>query len=188
MSVDCYLKEIEEYVNRYNDNNSYLRNSLLITCSCTGNLKYVKYLVENNYCTNETNIFGFTAILYAARYGHLNVVHYLISRCTYNAISTTKINMLLLACLNGHYKIVKYLLVNKYQDINYNRGGYLDGTALTCAIKGEHFKVAKYLLKNGIYITPSNIYTLAHNENQHCIIKYINKMIYARIKILQKNN
>lgn len=115
---------------------------LLVLASRDGNLLSVRYLVEFGA---DVNFDKSRAIYWACRFGHLEIVEFLVS-----SGSNISIGSFVTACGNGHLDVVKYLT-----SVAKKRSGYKQ--ALTLASWNEQTEVVKYLI--GIGVTTSDLTT-----------------------------
>ena len=60
-------------------------NNALMIATYSGNYRLVEFLLENGACSKKTNIFGYTALAFAARNGHVEIGRIIISSFKENA-------------------------------------------------------------------------------------------------------
>jgi len=133
--VDARVAAI--HISAYNGNSGVVR----LLCQ--------EYGVDANCSTSETieePIKGITALEWAARKGHVEVVKALLdNQADANASYTDGVTPLLTAAYEGHAEVVKLLLENK-ADVNATD---TDGvTPLYIAVQNGHTEVVKLLLDN----------------------------------------
>ncbi|SCO09473.1 related to ankyrin [Fusarium fujikuroi] len=104
-------------------------------------------LLEKGQLADSQGIYGWTALSYAARYGHENVVKLLVARDDVNPNSTDRLygeTPLSWAAKNGHAGVVKFLLGNQgiiADCVHKNRQ-----TPLSFAAENGHLEVVRLLL------------------------------------------
>jgi ankyrin repeat protein len=108
------------------------------------------------------------AIKTAARYGHLNVIKFLIAKGTIKSGNSA----LWYACDEGHFEIVKFLFENgTIKSDNEN----LFSSPLCCATDNGHFEIVKFLVENENYSFENINYAIVrafiHHRSE--IIKYL---------------
>jgi ankyrin repeat protein len=107
---------------------------LLSKAAEEGNLKTVKFLVENGaniHCNNEAPLH------YAVKNGHLKTVKYLVEQgADIHARNDYAVRW---AARKGHFEIVKYLVENGADIYARNE------LALSWAVTNNHFRIANYL-------------------------------------------
>jgi len=111
---------------------------------------------------------------------HLDIVKYLVKKGAYiNTYSyyNSDLTPLQIACLNGNYKIVKFLLKNGAKLINLSNNY---GSALNISLFYNKFNIFKLLLKNSvnINIVDNKKRTLLH----YCAMKGYTKKVLFLIK------
>jgi ankyrin repeat protein len=116
-----------------------------------GNLNNLIQCIQNDGINIEaTNTHGYTALHLACRYGHLNVVDYLIQTCHVN-VSTCEsprvsgYNSLHIACIHGHYNVVEYLLQQNH--IHVDTKDQQGNTSLHHACRGQYIEIVQYLIE-----------------------------------------
>ncbi|XP_014389171.1 PREDICTED: protein fem-1 homolog A [Myotis brandtii] len=83
-----------------------------------------------------------TPLLIASRYGHLDVVEYLVDRCDSTPLRA--------ACFDGHLEVVRYLVGEHQADLEVaNRHGH---TCLMISCYKGHREIARYLLEQGAQV------------------------------------
>ena len=124
-------------------NNNLIKKTIqikLLNGAKKGNLKKVKLMLKRGADINFQGKYGITALDYAAAYGHLNVMNFLIENGAENI--NYALNM---ASSNGHSEVVK-LLVDQGADVNYCHVGQ---SVLELAIMSRCPRIVKILLENG---------------------------------------
>jgi ankyrin repeat protein len=110
-----------------------------------GRVPFAQAVVDAGVCVNDQDCNGNSGVLLAARYGHENMVNYLInSNCNPNLCNKIKRLPLHLACEYGQSKCVEILL-SVVQDVN-----AVDGTnepPIVLASRHGHTSVAKVLIE-----------------------------------------
>ncbi len=127
-----------------NDEQFDQESTLLHIAAYNGQLKIVKYLIENGAKVDEKDPDGWTPLPLAAGNGHLEIVKYLIENgADVNAVEKDKWTALHLATKNGHLKMVKHL-IEKGIEINSTNGN--GSTALHMAAQYGWLSNGKKLL------------------------------------------
>lgn len=126
-------------------------NTLLHVACVGGHLDMVKYILSRDYINSDISSRGErgqTPVMLAARCGHKAVFYFLV--CKGASLSFKDIddnNILHVACIGGHVKMVECLLSNDIVDINELRQ---DGTsALMLAVQHGHRDVIDLLKSSG---------------------------------------
>jgi len=116
-----------------------------------GNLNKIKELI-NSADINFQSYAGLTALMYACKNNHINIVKYLIDqgKANVNILNMSRKTVdsgtaLIYACKFNRFEIVK-ILIKSGADVNLH--GY-DGTALNKAVYNGHIPIVKYLVQNG---------------------------------------
>ena len=105
--------------------NTYLVNEALIIVSNLGNIKSVKFLMENGADVNTQNEKGITALMLASRFGHIETVKFLIEKGANVNIRDTHDKSAFLYARDNNNKDIQMLLLKQgasARPIN-NRGG-----------------------------------------------------------------
>jgi ankyrin repeat protein len=112
-----------------------------------GDLAKLRALIEEGADVNAKNMWGETALHYAAERGHKEVVELLIAKGA--DISAGRIEALQYAIDNGHTEVA-ILLINKGANVNpKTQSGW---TPLHSAVEGDYKQVAEILLAKGAYV------------------------------------
>jgi ankyrin repeat protein len=100
-----------------------------------------------DYINHDTS-HKYTALHFAARNGHLDVMNFLLNNGAEIDFRTGKNIMtpLFFAIYFGQYDAVS-LLLEKGADVNISKGGM--ATPLTAALKNKYFRIAKLLIEKG---------------------------------------
>lgn len=129
-------------------------NELMIAAS-VGDMVILALLLDaNSSDINNKDVDGWTALMFASRYGHKDIVELLLERGTVideknNRGSTP----LMIASAYGHKDVVKLLLYNKAAVDERNSGG---STALMYASMNGHKNIVKLLLYNKAGVDKKN--------------------------------
>ncbi len=107
-----------------------------------GHLNIIKYLFENNFAADSF----YESIIYAAYFGHFEIVKYMIK----NGADINTRDLLSNAAMNGHLDVVKYLIENG-ADIHLD-----DDYALIKAAGRGDLNIIKYLVENGANLHAKN--------------------------------
>ena len=138
----------------------------IIVAAANGKLTSIIYLLANGTNVNERSpildtyngwlMFKSTPLHWAAQYGHLSVVEYLVyQKADINAQSSgyPSGTPLHLAAHNGHLSVVEYL-VNQKADINAKDN--ICRTPLHYAAENDHLSVVEYLVNQKADINANN--------------------------------
>ena len=99
---------------------------------------------------DAADINGNTALIFAASYGHRDVVRLLLDRgAGINAVDVLRDTALIKAAFSGHRDVIRLLL---------DRGAGINGTALILAAQNDHIDTVKLLLSRGANINAINDY------------------------------
>ncbi|XP_068901879.1 putative ankyrin repeat protein RF_0381 [Tenebrio molitor] len=113
----------------------------------------LQVLIDNGADVNCVKTDGTSPIHRAASLGNLTAVKILSERCELNARTVKDDTPVLIAALNGHSEIVKYLVANK-ADVNVaNKAGL---TPLFRFVSCGDFPMVKYLVENGADVSAAN--------------------------------
>ncbi len=142
-TVDDLIAEVQAQMNT---------DAILINACQSGNLELVQSLI-NEHNVNTIDTYGFTPLIQASGYGHLDIVKFLLNngadinsgRVWYPSSR---------ASVNGQLDIVKFFINNNFRDVNF-RYSYGD-SLLEYASRGGHLDIVKFLLKNGAYVNTTN--------------------------------
>ena len=110
-------------------------------------LSRVKKLLNNGCDVNSTDSSGYTALHYAARSNHVDLVKFLISNgacvnCTTRAGGETPLHR---AAYMGNLEVIQLLVSNKGSIFIQNNDGQ---TCLHKACQQDHYDVVKFILTN----------------------------------------
>lgn len=129
------------------------KGTALHIASAKGHTKIVQFLLDNGADRNLVDAVGGTALMRAAKWGHLGPVRHLVNELNVNEKNNFLGTALHAAAGQGHIGIVRVLLANKAniddRDVNGN-------TAFMWATKGGHTDIME-LLKNGDRINEMNL-------------------------------
>mmetsp|Transcript_12030 Transcript_12030/g.23635 ORF Transcript_12030/g.23635 Transcript_12030/m.23635 type:complete len:357 (-) Transcript_12030:154-1224(-) len=151
----------------------------LLVAAGWGDLKVVKEMLEQGARVEIKNIHGETAMIFSARYGHREVVRYLVEHG--KARVETRDNegrmALINAAANGHLDVVKYLIENA--KANVMARDWRGSTPLTYSSAHGHLDLVKYLIEEAkAKVDATNCYAVtALNsgvENGHLgVVRYL---------------
>ena len=133
------------------------KKSPLMYACIAGRLECAKALIRKNAnILLKDKLTKNTAFHFACKNGSLNIVKYFIENTDIkiDLPGEDRMTGLMLASLNGHYELVKFLLENKAKITKKDK---YKRTALLHAVRGGHTKIVSYLLVNGAeYEQPDN--------------------------------
>lgn len=152
-----FLKDLYENkskkINLFEIKDHY-HNNLLHHAAMAGQLEVTKYFTSINFLLDARNTENVSALLWAAVYGHLNIIQFLLKKdkSLSEAKNIKHNNLFLLAVINGRMNVVNWLLEN-------NLGLYA---------KDEHFRSAILLasLHNQI-----EMMELFYKRNNRCVFE-----------------
>ncbi|XP_063436849.1 protein fem-1 homolog A-like [Mytilus trossulus] len=140
----------------------------LLTAAENGNIKEVELCVKNRANLECRNSIGLTPLMLAAKYGHLEVVTYLVTHGSQLEATSTLAGLtpLMLAAKYGHLEVVTYLVTH---------GSQLEATStltgmtplMWAAVRG-HLEVVTYLVTHGSQLDATSKYgeTALHHAAQ----------------------
>jgi len=140
LGIEPYEKDIDLLKKKEN------KLSAIMIASIFGHLEIIEYiyeLVEKKY-SNENIPENYESYLYDITNYSPNIIYYNGLGCF------MKMNSLLCACLNGHLKIVKYLITKGGELILYHNrfsGINLYQTGLHLTVEGSRFDVLSYIIQ-----------------------------------------
>jgi len=116
-------------------------NSLLHIAAANGHYEIVRFLTIKGASLDRTNLYGWTALMQACRYGHTkSAAHLINSKADVNATNIMGLNALSLAIYGGFNKITEILLSNEKLSID-------DDTAVASFLTPIH--IATYQGRDG---------------------------------------
>ncbi|XP_071143283.1 uncharacterized protein [Mytilus edulis] len=119
-------------------------NRELVIAARDGNVNYLMLCLENG-ADIEYKWYGDTALMWAARKGHLKVTHVLLgSACDKEAIDAAGWTAFMLAAIEGHLKVTQLLLE---RGCNRMAAGNDGRTALHLAAQSGRLKITRYLVE-----------------------------------------
>jgi ankyrin repeat protein len=128
---------------------------LLRVYSIMGDMTEVKAVIgRGDVYVDSMDKNGFTALMYAALYGHVKIMEYLLAAKESKALEAD-INLvgeasgftpLMLASMNGKLPAVKFLIEKGVKLNTEDKNGF---TALIFAAGNNHYEVARYLVEKG---------------------------------------
>ena len=130
----------------------------LIHASEKGYTDLALYLVgEQKVNVNVKDDYGYTALAYALRHGHIDIVKYLLDNgatISGDKVETEEPTPLSIATRNGHLNLVKYLVEERGAKMD---GTFEDGnmTLLMYASCNGYLDIVKYLVEKGVKIDTS---------------------------------
>jgi len=127
----------------------------LVTAAAKGDLGRVKTYIRKGEDINQKNRARWTALAYAVKFDHIDIVKYLIENgADINETVNTGETPLQIALKNGKYNIAKYL-VSKNADVN--KPDVMKMPPLAWAVKDANMEKVKFLVENGANINQQNI-------------------------------
>lgn len=119
-----------------------------------GRMPLVKACIENGVDVRKVDIYGRTALSYAAMNGHVDVCSYLLSlpEIDLGTADHDGFSPLVLAVMNGRAKIVEILLAH---GVSVEPVAQTDLIPLCLACQGGHVSITQLLLARGARITPN---------------------------------
>lgn len=154
-----------------------------------GELTQLKeYLQKDDTLLNRPDERGFTSLMWAAAFGEIETVRYLLEMGADPHILAKERESALSLASTGGYSDIVTLLLNQKVDINiYDWNG---GTPLLYAVRGNHVKCVEVLLERGADITmeADSGYTpmdlavaLGHKKVQQVIEHHILKLFQSQV-------
>ena len=126
----------------------------LVNAAKTDDYKTVLSLLKTGMNVNAIDLWGHTALLYAAEKGHTEIVELLLNNgANVDAIDKDGVTALMGAAYEGHTEIVE-LLLNNGADVD-AKDKY-GNTALIWETKEGHTEVVKFLLDHGADVNAEN--------------------------------
>ena len=129
---------------------------------------------------DEFNLTWWNALHYACAYGHLQIVHYLITKgVAVDCLDNYRATPLLIACANGHLSIVNYLL-NKGADIN--QSDCEGNSPVHMAVFNNNLKLVAMLTERGARAMEANRFQMRprvlalYLGNRHGVFNYLSKI------------
>jgi len=127
----------------------------LVNAAAKGDLGKVKSYVKKGEDINQKNRARWTALAYAIKFDHFDVVKYLIENgADINETVNTGETPLQIALKNGKYNIAKYL-VSKKADVN--KADIMKMSPFAWAVKDANMEKVKFLIENGANVNQQNI-------------------------------
>ncbi len=127
----------------------------LVTAAAKGDLSKVKSYVKKGENINQKNRARWTALAYAVKFDHMDIVKYLIENgADINQTVNTGETPLQIALKNGKYNIAKYLVSQK---ADVNKPDMMNMPPLAWAVKDANMEKVKFLVENGANVNQQNI-------------------------------
>ena len=127
----------------------------LVTAAAKGDLGRVKSYVKKGENVNQKNRARWTALAYAVKFDHMDVVKFLVENgADINETVNTGETPLQIALKNEKYNIAKYL-VSKNADVN--KSDVMKMPPLAWAVKDANMEKVKFLVENGANVNKQNI-------------------------------
>lgn len=144
----------------------------LFNAAKTGNLKELKRLKENGVDLGQSDEYGNTPLLWAACYGHLDVVIWLLKQGQSEVTKANKLGntALLLAASYGQLEVVQWLLSE--DQAKYTETNTLDMSPLSLAIISDQLAVVDYLVRNYYLRTNFNFDITSKNKAINYYLKF----------------
>ena len=115
----------------------------LFTAAGKGDLKLVKWLLQEGADIDTKSNNRWTVLMYASQHGQLEVVKWLLEKgADINAKNDNRWTALIYASENGHLETVKWLL---QEGADIDAKDYYRRTALMFACGNGHLEICKYL-------------------------------------------
>lgn len=154
-----------------------------------GELSHLKeYLQKDESLLNRPDERGFTPLMWAAAFGEIEIIRYLLDLgADPHILAKERESALSLASTGGYSDIVIWLLDKKVDINSYDWNG---GTPLLYAVRGNHAKCAEVLLEHGADLTleADSGYTpmdlavaLGHKKVQQVIENHILKLFKSKV-------
>ncbi len=127
----------------------------LVTAAAKGDLGKVKSYVRKGENVNQKNRARWTALAYAVKYDHIDIVKFLLDNdADIDETVNTGETPLQIALKNGKYNIAKFL-VSKNADVN--KPDVMQMPPLAWAVKDANMEKVKFLVENGAKVNQQNI-------------------------------
>ncbi len=127
----------------------------LVTAAAKGDLAEVKSYIKKGENINQKNLARWTALAYAVKYDHFEVVKYLVDNgANIDETVNTGETPLQIALKNGKYDIAKYLVSQK---ADVNKADIMKMSPIAWAAKEGDMQKVKFLIENGANINQQNI-------------------------------
>lgn len=151
-------------------------NEKMITAAAKGELTKVHSYVKKGADVNSKNKARWTALAYACKYGHSDIVKYMIeNKADINGKVNTGSTPLYIALNAGFYDIAD-LLVQCKADINMK--DIMGMSPLAWAVKDNNVKMAKYLIEKGADVNSVN--TNSRSIMDICTNPELEKLLRAK--------
>ena len=160
----------------------------LIEEARVGDLDAVIELVGKGAKVNEKDEYGFTALIWASKYGHLRIAETLIeSRTDVNQKDDSGWSALMFASNQGHLGIVE-LLIEKGADVN-QKSKYEGTTALIKASENGHLEIVETLIEKGADVNQKTDYgkTVLMGASIEGNLEIVEKLIIKGADVHQKD-
>jgi ankyrin repeat protein len=157
-----------------------------------GKLEAIEYFYGAGADLEERNHLGFTALIYAARYGHLEIVIYLVETAgvRLSAEDNDGDTALSIASMNGHIEVVRYLH-SKGADINHKRKLDNDTPIISAARNGKT-NIVNFLHNNDALLEEQNnngltalMYAAGHDHLE--IVIYLVETAHVNLNVEDNN-
>lgn len=161
MIIDSFYGKTDEEIKEYIDNNEDDIDHIAFYFAKEGNLKAIKYLLEEQKLDpNTKNAEGKTLLFPACSSGNLELVRYLVEdkKLKVNVKIDKGQTILLSVCQSGNLELLKYLIEEK--DFYVNNRNMFTKIALTFVCRKGNLDFVKYFGERG-----ANLSLKDKNEN-----------------------
>jgi len=163
-------------------------NDKFITSCAKGELSKVRNYLKRGVDINARNRARWTALAYACRYGHRDIIKLLVENgADVNQTVNTGSTPLYLALNEGYYDIADYLIKHK-ADVNI--ADIMGMSPLAWAVKNGNLKMTKYLVEHGANINAinNNSRSILDISEKDDVSKYLrSKGAYTTKEMIEKN-
>ena len=128
------------------------KNTVVLQAAQSGNVQSLDFLLQKNNKHFDTNLMGHTIAHCASESGSIKMVKYVESvfPSFYSGLDKSGWNAFLHAVNSGSIQLVKYMLLDKGQDINFKTNNAVD--AVYIAFTNQNIELVKWLLDHGFQL------------------------------------